>query len=348
MENSGDEIWTNLNAVSSEFYRYEVSNFGRIKNISTGKIRKCTVTGGYAKVSLYGDSFDHSKEKSVHYLVLMSFKEQTYFQGAEVNHIDGNKLNNRLENLEFVTHTENVRHMRKISTRDWCDTAQQKKVLQYSVNGTFVAEYPSAHKAGAPFGSTGFKAISACCLGHHKHYQGFIWKYKSADLIENEVWRTIIINSVSVKVSDMGRICSNRNIITWGHKGPHGYMVHTVKGKKYKVHRLVMMAFAPENYSQHLVVDHINRDRADNRAANLRLVTMRENARFASAKAVIAKHITLDIVKTYDTIADAAAELDLWRSDISRVCKGIMHKTGDWTFSYKGEEAAISQNSSTI
>lgn len=77
---------------------YEVSTLGNI--MRNGKIQKCPANGnGYKKFS----------GKSVHRIVIETFIGKHEYKNC-VNHIDGNKLNNSLDNLEWVTHSENTKH----------------------------------------------------------------------------------------------------------------------------------------------------------------------------------------------------------------------------------------------
>lgn len=88
--------------------RYQVSNFGRIKNSKTGKIRKNVDNGrGYYKFSV----MTRGKNSSfyVHRLVAMCFVTLELGKHC-VNHIDGNTFNNHCDNLEWVTQKENVNH----------------------------------------------------------------------------------------------------------------------------------------------------------------------------------------------------------------------------------------------
>lgn len=82
---------------------YEVSNLGNVRNKKTGTVRALTNRRGYLKVRL------DNKDESVHRLVAETFFDGDH-TGYQVNHIDGNKSNNRLGNLEWVTASENVKH----------------------------------------------------------------------------------------------------------------------------------------------------------------------------------------------------------------------------------------------
>ena len=82
---------------------YEVSTFGRVRNKKTHKLLKQQVVQRYMYVWLSG------KPYRVHRLVATAFIPNTEFK-PEVNHINCNKFDNRVENLEWVTRTENYEH----------------------------------------------------------------------------------------------------------------------------------------------------------------------------------------------------------------------------------------------
>ena len=85
---------------------YQVSNFGNVKN-QHGKILKTyQINSGYLCLKLH-DATGKRSGHLVHRLVATAFLDNPK---TEVNHIDGNKHNNTLTNLEWCTRSENIRH----------------------------------------------------------------------------------------------------------------------------------------------------------------------------------------------------------------------------------------------
>jgi NUMOD4 motif/HNH endonuclease len=97
-----DEIWKSIDGLN-----YEVSNCGRVRNKETKRIRKLEVHDRkYLRVKL------NKKAYKVHRLVGLLFIPNPDDK-PELNHKDGNKLNNSVDNLEWVTPKENTKHALK-------------------------------------------------------------------------------------------------------------------------------------------------------------------------------------------------------------------------------------------
>ena len=120
---------------------YECSNLGRIRNKITGNILKgCINNKGYVRISLTY----YKTKKFAHVLILESFYKRP-FNNAQVNHIDENKTNNKLDNLEWVTNKQNANHGTRIDRV----TEKIKKPIFCITNNT---EYPSIKDAGNVLG----------------------------------------------------------------------------------------------------------------------------------------------------------------------------------------------------
>lgn len=173
---------------------YQVSSFGKVKSLDRtnfkfnrsvplkGRILKLnTNIHGYPFATIYKNGVSHSI--TVHRLVAETFIPNPDNK-PQVNHINGCKSDNRVDNLEWVTASENQTHsFRVLGTKNSMkgkygkQNAKSKVVLQMDMNGRFIAEYESAYEAsrhtdGSPQG------ISRCCRGGRNSHKGFIWKYK--------------------------------------------------------------------------------------------------------------------------------------------------------------------------
>lgn len=95
-------------AISDYVGSYEVSDEGRVRNVKTGRILKNNDTGdGYYNLTLYNNGI--RKVKLVHRLVGAAFLSNPLNLPC-INHKDGDKINNVVGNIEWVTHSENSNH----------------------------------------------------------------------------------------------------------------------------------------------------------------------------------------------------------------------------------------------
>lgn len=106
IEDLKGEIWKEIADTDGKFY---VSNKGRVKSYCDykAKILKPSITNkGYARLQII--KFGKILNKFVHTLVLETFKGQPPKQDMEIHHKDLNKLNNCIENLEYLTIKEHI------------------------------------------------------------------------------------------------------------------------------------------------------------------------------------------------------------------------------------------------
>lgn len=150
------EIWKDIKNFEGI---YQVSNLGNIKGIdryvNSGinikkrlikeKKKKLTKNKkGYLKVTLFKNGKGTTRE-------VQRFVAETFIPNPnklpQVNHIDGNKQNNNVNNLEWCTEKENSSHRTNILKKG------MKKVKQYDLNGNFIKEYESVKEASIQTGT---------------------------------------------------------------------------------------------------------------------------------------------------------------------------------------------------
>lgn len=147
----------------------EVSTTGEVRR--GGKILTQHNRNGYKAVCLYNYDTKKSLTTSVHRLVAKSFITNISDK-VFVNHINGIKTDNRLENLEWVTAKSNTEHAIKTGLQ----TPNFKKVHQYTRDGIYMNTYNSILEASLKTGAND-RHISSVCKGKRKTTGGFVWKY---------------------------------------------------------------------------------------------------------------------------------------------------------------------------
>lgn len=190
-----EEIWKDIKGYEG---LYQVSNFGNVKSLDRyiinkngdkqyfpGKYLNQGISDNYLKVILS----KNNKQRTfrVHILVARTFIPNPENK-PEVNHMDGDKSNNRVDNLEWNTRSENELHAYKNGLAKPSDKQKQavakyakenysKKVIQYSLNGEFIKEWNSMHDVWRELGIRP-SYICRCCKGLRNQTYGYVWKYK--------------------------------------------------------------------------------------------------------------------------------------------------------------------------
>lgn len=161
---SKQEEWRPLQGFATG---YEVSNFGNVRKIGSDIVLKGSYCRRYHYVSLNGTRI------GVHRLVGMAFLPNPKNHPV-INHIDENPSNNHVENLEWCTHKHNCNHGTRIQR---IVAAQSIPVLQYTLDGDFIAEHSSMHMAAAAINQDAGH-ICDCCNGNRKWAYGYFWRFK--------------------------------------------------------------------------------------------------------------------------------------------------------------------------
>lgn len=147
------EIWRSINGYEGQ---YEVSNMGRVKSLPREIVRtshgimpireRILKQGedryGYLYVTLQDGAKRH--HYTVHRLVICSFIGE--MKGKQVNHIDGDKTNNKIDNLEWVTAKENIDHAQKLGLRPHYTRGIIRKGIGEDVRYDSIKEAARANK----------------------------------------------------------------------------------------------------------------------------------------------------------------------------------------------------------
>lgn len=171
------EEWRNLD----KFPGYQVSSLGNVRSVGDKKKNKELIptigTKGYLQVCL------GNKVKPIHRLVAETFLPNPK-NLPQVNHINENKIDNRVDNLEWCTLQYNVRFGTGIYRRSQKRVGERngtssKEVIQLSLTNEYIAEFPSAKEAMRKLGFTSSSNITKCCKEQRISAFGYKWKYKN-------------------------------------------------------------------------------------------------------------------------------------------------------------------------
>ena len=182
------EVWKNIEGNGG---MYKVSNFGNVVSLNynhtkTARLLKPVLhRNGYQVVRINGVI------RSIHRLVAEAFIPNPEGK-MQVNHIDGNKQNNHVDNLEWVTAKENMTHamqngLLNVDSEIRIQKAKENikkatetnkvKIDQYDKDGSFICSFDSVIEASRATGANATH-ISLCAKGKHKTSGGFKWKYR--------------------------------------------------------------------------------------------------------------------------------------------------------------------------
>lgn len=162
------EIWKPLK--DFEEY-YEVSSKGKIRRLR-GKILSIkALSSGYPCFSICINGKQITQR--VHVAVAKTFLNETYKEGFVVNHKDGNKLNNNIENLEWISVYKNNKHSINTGLKGYKATP----IIQFDEKGNFIKEFKSQVEAEKTTGICR-KQINNCLKNKQKSAHKFMWKYK--------------------------------------------------------------------------------------------------------------------------------------------------------------------------
>lgn len=162
-----NETWAYLSLIPFDDLIIQVSSYGRCR-LPTGYISSGSITKrGYVAIHI------NSKTYSLHRLVCQAFHPIINPLNYQVNHIDGNKQNNNINNLEYVTAQENSLHAHTLNRHKG---DRSRLIGRYSLDGNFIDSFKSLKEASEILQICKGN-ISSCCHNKRTNAGGFIWKY---------------------------------------------------------------------------------------------------------------------------------------------------------------------------
>ena len=225
----------------------------------------------------------------VHRLVALAFlgpppDDSTW----QVHHLDGDKANNSLDNLEYVTPSQNMIASYASQTRRCGGARRSLPVMWRAVESQSWNISPSMTQAAVELGISRYSVANGCRQGKAtKGYEFQLADDRETGTLLGEDWQQMYepLSGLEVPgrmISSLGRIKSKNGLVSWGYLEKSGYYKTGITLNSDKrvelVHRLVAFAFLGPPPSQcRVYVNHKDLDKGHNSAENLEYVTQSEN-----------------------------------------------------------------------
>jgi len=331
---------------------YWITNFGRCFSKKTNKELKTHINGGYKKVNLYKKNHENIIY-TLHILVYITF-QNNYDTNKVIDHINGNKLDNNINNLRCISESENVKNAYKNNNKMY----QQKIIQAFDKENNLIKEFNTIEEAKIFINHKNTCSIGQCLRGKYNSSGGYIWKYKDdnnsyknkfIEIIDE--YKTIgIIDNLdfsNYKINKNGEIINtnynNRKVKCFGDKEYFTvYLFYEEKKKKsFRLHRLLSKIFLKngDKYynDKNYVVNHKDKNKRNNNINNLEWITSKENTIHGRGKKIAQINIeTNEIIKIFKTITNAYEELGKpWNSLISKVCLGQKGRNSIYGYKWK-------------
>ena len=178
---------------------YSVSTEGEVRKDTTNYILSQSSQQDYKFVTLLING--QQKRMRVHRMVAMTFIENPDNK-PYVNHINGIRYDNNVENLEWVTQSENIQHAVRTGLMQ---NGRKKAVIQYNLNGDRMATFESASEAARQTGGSQSK-ITMCCKRQRETANDYQWRYYDDIQDVQKVEKKFITGKKVAKCDEEGNI----------------------------------------------------------------------------------------------------------------------------------------------
>lgn len=297
---------------------------------------------GYYKFIIVGD--DGKKYNLRRARVIGEIYIDNPHQLPIIDHINNKRSDDRVENLRWVTSSENSKNRNNENTG--------RKVLQFDLSGTYLNKFKSLVDA-ANFLSENKnikvtpEEISRCALKNgdiiniEDNYDlyGYIWRYLYYDEIytlqENEIAKELCgdfgdksIDFPTYKITNYGNII-NKNGYILSHNVTNGYrsinLAKKGKSTNLKIHIWVALFFVPGRTDKKCLVNHIDENKENSHYENLEWVTRSENGLHSAHK--IMKSVdqfdgkTGEFIRRFSSAKDAEEYIGCARDCVGNICR---------------------------
>ena len=327
---------------------WQVSSFGRVCNTNGVVTRGYLHPSGYRGISLCGQFW------RVHRVIMIAFHGLPCNVNAwQVNHRDGDRSNNRLDNLEYASQSQNISHSyANLQRRD--PSHSRSKPVQWRAQGA--NEWKTSTSVLSASQEVGLhpQTVSKHC--HNRSSVKGI-EFRFVDHIDTafsgEEWKPMLdpVSASAVPgrmVSSFGRITSSRNVISKGCFTNQGYYQTEIRLNSVRqgvlVHRLVAAAFlGPPPSIHHRIVNHKDLDKGNNCLGNLEWTTPSENRLHFLASSCQQRRSDRKPVWSrrkgdtghwtwHPSILSAASTLRVHGGNISLCVRGVVGSAGGFEF----------------
>lgn len=309
-----NEIWKSIEG----FDKYEISTHGRVKNKEYNDLLKFKIRDdGYNEIGLYNSNNTQMILK-VHILVAKAFLNN-HEKYPIVNHKDGNKRNNNVNNLEWCTYSQNTIHAHENELI--IAHGHKTKINQIDpITNEIVKLWDSMTDICKYLNISNYKLTNL--IAREMPYDNYLWKKYEEDFYIDEEWRNIG-GYDGYKISNYGRVMNALGFILKTHYSTYEMIKLIKKGvsKNFCVHRLVAKEFIPNTHNKPFV-NHIDANKHNNHINNLEWCTQKENIDHAvkignvKTKAICQYDLDGNLINIFNSCNEACRKLNFKRISI--------------------------------
>lgn len=269
--------------------------------------------------------------------------------GDVVDHINGDRSDNRICNLRRTTFSENAKNIHTSRL------GKGRKVVIYSQNGEILEKFNNADEAGKKYNISSDCIRKTCRLNMselNRMYYGKYWGYDASERYDGDLsgFKEVIIPDLnltsSFKIDRKGILIDKDRYIhrIWGQTYPEV----KISGKNYRIHIIIGYLFVPGRTAERNQINHIDEDIKNFDADNLEWRSQSENIKHSIYKQYLPVTqidvITKKVVKVFPSRADVSEFLTGRRSG-SSICKAIKNNSiffgFRWRDSTEEEKASL-------